>query len=151
MVVNKGGIGEVLLLRDKPRDIFTYLEDSNLTAESNVFDISNEKITPELLGLAAGDTKGRDKLIQFIQGYDAYNKVKDQSALVKRVWILGAIVNSRPLIIPYEDSRSVIFVGANDGIFHAFDNATGEELWGFIPNELLNRLKDLTNGKKGGG
>ena len=66
--------------------------------------------------------------------------------MVKRAWILGAIVNSRPLVIPYGNSRSVIFVGANDGMFHAFDNATGEELWGFIPNELLSRLKDLTSG-----
>jgi type IV pilus assembly protein PilY1 len=28
-------------------------------------------------------------------------------------------------------------------MFHAFDNGTGEELWGFIPKEFLGRLKDL--------
>jgi type IV pilus assembly protein PilY1 len=46
-------------------------------------------------------------------------------------------------VIPYENSKSVIFVGANDGMFHAYDDATGEELWGFIPKELLSRLRDL--------
>jgi type IV pilus assembly protein PilY1 len=146
--VDKGGVGEVLLKRDKARNIFTNFGDSNLMSESNEFATSNEKITPELLGFAQGDTVQRDKLIQFIQGYDAYSKVKGKSASEKRKWILGAIVNSRPLVIHYGDSRSVIFAGANDGIFHAFDNATGEELWGFIPDELLNRLKNLTSGNK---
>jgi type IV pilus assembly protein PilY1 len=146
--VDKGGVGEVLLSRTKLRNIFTNFGDSNLMSESNEFSTSNEKITPELLGLAPGDTAGRDNLIQFIQGYDAYSKTKGTSALVKRAWILGAIVNSRPLVIHYGNSRSVIFVGANDGIFHAFDNATGEELWGFIPDELLSHLKDLTSGNK---
>ena len=57
--------------------------------------------------------------------------------------MLGGIADSRPLVVPYENSQSVIFVGANDGMLHAFDDATGEELWGFIPYELLGRLKDL--------
>jgi type IV pilus assembly protein PilY1 len=29
-------------------------------------------------------------------------------------------------------------------MLHAFDDETGEELWGFIPPDLLSRLKDLT-------
>lgn len=144
--VDKGGVGEVLLKRDKARNIFTNLRDPNLMAESNKFATSNEKVTPELLGLAQGDTVQRDNLIQYVQGYDVYSKVKGKSASEKRKWILGAIVNSRPLVIPYKNSHSVIYVGANDGMFHAFDNATGEELWGFIPDELLSRLKNLTQG-----
>jgi type IV pilus assembly protein PilY1 len=50
------------------------------------------------------------------------------------------------LVIPYGKSKSVIYAGANDGMFHAFDDATGEELWGFIPKELLGCLKDMTRG-----
>ena len=144
--VDKGGVGEVLLSRTKPRNIFTNLGDSNLTLDSNSFDTSNETLTPELLGLAPKDMAGREKLIQYVRGYDSYVNVKDESELKKRKWIFGTIINSRPLVIPYEGLRSVIFVGANDGMLHAFDNATGEEIWGFIPNELLSRLKDLTNG-----
>ena len=148
MQVNRGGVGEVLVSRSEPRHIFTYLGNPNLMSESNQFATSNEKITPELLGLAPGDAAGRDKLIQFIQGYDSYAINRGNTNLKKRDWLLGAIVNSRPLVIPYGDSRSVIFVGANDGMFHAFDNATGEELWGFIPDELLNRLRNLASGNK---
>jgi type IV pilus assembly protein PilY1 len=36
------------------------------------------------------------------------------------------------------------YVGANDGMLHAFDINTGEEKWAFIPNNLLGKLKDLT-------
>jgi len=146
--VKKGGVGGVLLTRTESRNIFTYLGNPNLMSESNEFATSNEKITPELLGFASGDTVNRDKLIQFIQGYDSYAKNKGSNVVKKRDWLLGAIVNSRPLVIPYGDSRSVIFAGANDGMFHAFDNVTGEELWGFIPDDLLNRLRNLTSGNK---
>jgi len=143
MQVDKGGVGEVLLTRSRPRRLFTNLGDSSLSAESNAFTTSNAQITPELLGLSSKDSLERERVIQYTHGYDAYTKTKDSTTLKKRKWILGSIVHSRPLVIPYDDSRSVIYVGANDGMFHAFDDATGEELWGFIPKESLGRLKDL--------
>ena len=146
--VDTGGVGEVLASRTKSRNIFTCLGDQNLTAESNAFTIENEKITPELLGLAPEDKVGREKLIQFLHGYDSNTTEKGKLTFVKRKWILGAVVNSRPLVIHYGKSKSVIFVGANDGMLHAFDNTTGEELWGFIPSELLGRLEDLTQDKQ---
>jgi len=138
--IDKGGLGEVLLKRNTPRNIFTFLGDTNLTADPNAFDTSNKKLTANLLGVGPSE---RDKLIQYIQGYDSYAKTKDKNTLQKRRWLLGGIADSRPLVVPYENSQSVIFVGANDGMLHAFDDATGEELWGFIPYELLGRLKDL--------
>ncbi len=56
-------------------------------------------------------------------------------------WILGS--GHRP---GAGNEKAVIFAGANDGMLHAFEDATGEELWGFIPSELLSRLKDLPRG-----
>jgi|GEM_PF-992553 len=147
--VDKGGVGEVLLKRDKPRKILTNIEatnSTNLTTELHEFSTSNEKITPEMLGLSSEDKAAKDKLIQYVQGYDSYAKDKEKTSLQKRKWILGPIVNSRPLVIPYGNSKKVIFVGANDGMLRAFDDATGEELWGFIPSELLVRLKELPQG-----
>jgi len=146
--VTKGGAGEVLLRRIEARKLFTNLGDSNLTAASNAFTVQNQKITPKTLGLARGDTLGRERLIKFVHGYDSYASTTSGTALLKRKWILGAIVNSRPLVIPYENGKSVIFVGANDGMLHAFDDATGEELWGFIPSEFLSQLKNITRGSE---
>jgi len=141
--VEKGGVGDVLKkrLRDgTARHIYTYLTppgNASLTHSSNVFTTSNALITPGLLGLGS-DSVARDKLIQFVHGYDAYganpNAVRD--------WILGAFLHSRPLIVHYA-SQSVIYVGSNDGMLHAFDDETGQELWGFIPPNLLNKLQAL--------
>jgi type IV pilus assembly protein PilY1 len=144
--VDKGGVGEVLLKRSKPRNLFTYLGESSLTSETNAFKSSNEQLTPEMLGLSAKDMVGRERLIQYVQGFTPSRGSKESVTLKKRSWLLGSVLHSRPLVIPYKGSRSVIYAGANDGMLHAFDDATGEELWGFIPRELLSRLKDLMSG-----
>jgi len=41
-------------------------------------------------------------------------------------------------------NKTVIYVGANDGMLHAFADASGEELWGFIPPNLLPHMRRLT-------
>lgn len=144
--VEKGGIGKILQDRSEPRKIYTYLgADSDLTHASNAFDLSNDTITPAMLGLATDDITGREKIFNFVNGLDAYDwegltGVPDGITNVKRSWIQGAFIHSRPLVIHYQ-SRSVIFVGSNGGMLQAFDDATGEELWGFIPRNLLASLK----------
>ena len=69
-------------------------------------------------------------------------KWNPKAPTAKRDWILGAFIHSRPVVIHYAD-RSVIYAGANDGMLHAFDDETGEELWAFIPQNLLSKLKNL--------
>jgi hypothetical protein len=78
---------------------------------------------------------------------------------------LGAIVNSTPAVLdppsldPPPDAdyttfaadlasrRSLIFVGANDGMLHAFDARTGVEVWAYVPFNLLPKLKALETGQ----
>jgi type IV pilus assembly protein PilY1 len=141
-----GGVGEKLLAMDlTKRNIYTYLKKTvDLTDPSNLFSTSNNAITPQSLGLAAGDTNGESNVINFIYGYDAYyqNQLPPQGPTAKRDWILGAFIHSRPIVIHYAD-RTVIYAGANDGMLHAFDDETGQELWAFIPPDLLPNLKNL--------
>jgi len=141
--VEKGGAGNILKNMDlSRRNIYTYLgTNADLTHSSNKFIAgASSPISPSLLGLPT-DVE-RDKLVNFLYGYDAYDE--DMNPLTdKRSWILGAILHSKPLVIHYS-SRSVIFIGANDGMVHAFDENTGEELWAFIPPDLLPKLKNLT-------
>ncbi len=139
--VEKGGVGEVLMNRSSARNIYTYLGSSvDLTHASNAFNTTN--ITPAMLGLLVGDTAGRDKLVQFVLGYDSYDDNGNGNTTEKKDWILGSFLHSRPIILHYA-SQSVIFAGANDGMLHAFDDDTGQELWGFIPPNLLNNLQAL--------
>jgi type IV pilus assembly protein PilY1 len=53
---------------------------------------------------------------------------------------LGDIVNSAPV---FEDG--VIYCGANDGMLHAFDAESGEELFAYVPNLVFANLKLLTD------
>ena len=43
--------------------------------------------------------------------------------------------------------RSLVFVGANDGMLHALDGRTGVEVWAFIPFNLLPKLRALREGQ----
>jgi type IV pilus assembly protein PilY1 len=146
--VEKGGVGEILKSRSGPRNIYTYLgNNTNLYDSENAFALSNSAITPVLLGLSSGDTTGRDKIINFIHGFDSYDENLNGNYSEKREWILGSFIHSRPVVIHYGttiESQSLIFAGSNDGMLHAFDNATGQEMWAFIPPTLLSNLKNLT-------
>ena len=80
--------------------------------------------------------------------------------------VLGDIVNSAPTYVggatgefrdtleagrysTYASTRAsqapVIYVGANDGMLHAFSAATGSELFAYVPWAVRNRLSNLSN------
>lgn len=154
--VEAGGVGEKLRAMDlSKRKIYTYLgSNPDLTDPVNKFNKTN--ITPQMLGLSKGDTTNRDKIVDFIYGWDVYDENRNGITNEKRDWILGSFIHSRPLVVHY-DHISVIYAGANDGMLHAFHNGvkngdswtegTGEELWAFIPPSLLPNLKNL-NGEQ---
>ena len=45
----------------------------------------------------------------------------------------------------YASRVKTLFVGANDGMLHAFDSASGDELFAYIPSWLVPRLNQLTS------
>jgi hypothetical protein len=111
------------------------------------FTTANASTLASLLGDVNSDNAG---LIDFIRG-----KGRD--------WKLGDIQHSNPVIVgppsgnatlmgtgystfvtTWAARQKVIFVGANDGMLHCFDTATGTELWAFIPYNLLPKLKNLS-------
>ncbi len=101
---------------------------------------------------------GRD-IIRFIRGDDVVG-FRDRNG-----YKLGDIINSTPVVVGPPDGYSndptyiefrrqnvlrerMLYVGANDGMVHAFhvdEPRGGQEAWSFIPNNLLSRLKDLTD------
>lgn len=46
-------------------------------------------------------------------------------------------LHSAPIELSYGEDGSVIYFGDNQGYIHAIDAASGNELWAFIPKELL--------------
>jgi type IV pilus assembly protein PilY1 len=170
--VEKGGAGGLLLARNLavvPRNIFTYTgTNTNLTNAANAFSTANATyINNASLGLGSDDDK--NKLINFIHGFDAYDEDSNGNTTEKRGknadgesplengWIMGDILHSKPLIVNYsafaftgtnenncDVNDSIIYVGANDGMLHAFRDCDGSEAWGFIPPDLLGNLQHMT-------
>ncbi len=101
-------------------------------------------------------------LISYVRGSDQSGlRIRDQDGdgLVEK---LGDIVYSRPIevgprngnynkmdgyaefIAGRADEPHLLLVGANDGMLHAFDTETGEELWAFIPAAVVKHLEKLS-------
>jgi type IV pilus assembly protein PilY1 len=157
--VTSGGVGGVLQQSDvSQRRIFTYLGTAtgnlgglDLTSAEHEFSRENTAITNETLGLsgALGQPADRDALIDYLYGFDAYDADNDGDVSEKRGWVLGDIIHSVPLLVDYPSQAPMIVVGANDGMLHAFDDDTGEELWAFVPPDVLENLFQLVPGQSG--
>ena len=48
-----------------------------------------------------------------------------------------------------KDRKQVVYVGANDGLLHAFDAKNGNELWAFLPPMLLSKMRSAISSKSG--
>jgi len=149
--VNQGGVGQKLLDRVTSRKIYTRLVSDDLNASGNAFSTSNSELT--YTDLDVEDEAEKDSLINFIHGYDAYGLYSDDTT-EKRAWIMGDVMHSKPVVLNYSNytvsdanevdpdvNKAYIFVGGNDGMLHAFKDATGEEAWAFIPPDLLPNLQ----------
>ena len=96
-----------------------------------------------------------DNLINYLRGTEfSYFRARTSK--------LGDIVSSSPVYVgapplKYADTgysdyqstnatrRPVVYVGANDGMLHAFDAATGDELWAYVPNVVMANMYKLAD------
>jgi len=120
-----------------------------------------------------GDDAGEkiDNLIRYIRGESDFESCRNRSfpsGSGTDIWKLGDIMHSSPAIVNYNSSSykgSIVFVGANDGMLHAFEagrikrllskyqvaelvtdsveKGLGKELWAFIPKNILPYLRYL--------
>lgn len=156
--VDEGGAGSVLESRDfgaNPRKIYTYVStNTDLTDASNAFSTGNTNITATTLNVADSATK--DKLINFITGYDAYDENLNSNTTEKRAWVFGDVLHAKPLVVNFKSytvssstesnwsyNQTMIFVGDNDGMLHAIKDCDGSEAWAFIPPAVLPNLKEI--------
>jgi len=78
--------------------------------------------------------------VDYIMGDDTNEESQGNGGTFRdREYKLGDIVHSAPYAF-----GSVIYVGANDGMLHAFDIGTGDELWAYVPHGVHNNLPQLT-------
>ena len=108
-------------------------------------------------------TTNAELLIRFMQGEKIANlRVRDRNndGVLDR---LGDIVYSRPVEVGGKNGNyasiqgyttftrneqatqpTILLVGANDGMLHAFDSTSGKELWAYIPSSQIPYLERMT-------
>ncbi len=116
------------------------------------------------LGLAlqtfSPDTNGKH-VLEFLRGSNFY-ELRNGGQFRNRTHKLGDIVASAPLYVgppnglaqtadyfafaaANQNRTPVIYVGANDGMLHALNANTGDEMFAYIPNGVWNNLIKLVN------
>ena len=168
--------GENLAQTDESsRTIYGVSETGNMelftTGNSSKFDENfgtDANEYPECLLDSSGDPDP-DKLIRYVRGEDI-SGCRSRTTDDGDVWKLADIIHSSPITVDYGD-YSITFVGANDGMLHAFTSGyikkqtgdtvavlceekggicgtsavLGEEIWAFIPKNVMPYLRYYAN------
>jgi len=130
------------------RNLFTNNGVSDdLTAVNNLLTPANaDSFANAELGLTGADGEPtREELIRWARGEDIRDE--DNNAATTIRYAMGDPLHSQPAAIVYggdaDNPDVVVFTATNDGYLHAINGQTGEELWSFIPKELLSNLARL--------
>lgn len=121
---------------------------------------SSARVNSTTAGSASG--AGGINLVNFLRG-DRSNEGPDTGTYYfQRTHVLGDIVDSQSVYVKapqfkYADTgysefraananrQGMIYVGANDGMLHAFNATDGSESWAYIPSLLLPKLYKLAD------
>jgi len=112
------------------------------------------------LSTFTSDTNGSD-VLSYLRGNSALEQ-RNNGTFRNRAHKLGDIVASAPLYIgapngtsqtasyfafaaAHANRKPIVYVGANDGMLHAFDEATGNERFAFVPNAVFANLINLVS------
>jgi type IV pilus assembly protein PilY1 len=113
---------------------------------------------PSCMGAAAQTSASGQALVDFLRG----DRTNEGTYFRARAHVLGDIVSSEARYVKkpaqnyldpgYADYKekwaerdAVVYVGANDGMLHAFDANTGQERWAFVPSAVLPEMYRLAD------
>jgi type IV pilus assembly protein PilY1 len=133
---------------------------SQLCASGSTCLASSAQVDSTTAGSSTG--AGGINLVNFLRG-DRSNEGPDATTYYyQRTHVLGDIVDSQAVYVKtplfsYTDSgystyksnnasrQGMVYVGANDGMLHAFNATTGAEAWAYIPSMVLPNLYKLAD------
>lgn len=82
-----------------------------------------------------------EKRLAYLRG----DRSLEGAVLRRRSSVLGDSVNSTPVYVGPVGRRAAVYLGANDGMLHAFDAISGQEIFAYVPNALIAQLHHLTS------
>ncbi len=130
---------------------------------------------PQPANVSASTNTFGDERLGYLRGHSvdegdsaADGEFRERSAIAGK---LGDIVHSTPVFVgkprsygryggaypqtpgttyaefmtAYENRQQLAYVGANDGMLHAFDTNTGSELFAYVPGTMFSKLSNLTD------
>ena len=128
------------------RTVYTYTGAAapvnvDLTLAEHRFHEDNTALTDSLLNITGADPFDfRYKVVRWARGLDAYDDDGDNDTSDDRK-IMGDPLHAEPALVQYGGTEAspdiTSFVATNDGVLHAINTATGEEIFSFIPKETL--------------
>lgn len=145
------------------------LEWANLTAAQKAY-FDNTKLSQYLDWSAADKSTATGELmLNYVRGHNRYEDQERDVAFGSynrlyrdRSTVLGDIVHGQPVYVQapslefldagYAEFKAaqagrtgMVYVGANDGMLHAFDAATGAESWAYVPPMIIKDLWRLAD------
>jgi len=133
------------------RKIYTNIEagNNNLWQGNNVVSVTNPLITDAVLGVGVPGQPTHDDLINWALGQDVQDADLDNNDTEAR-HDMGDPLHAKPAVVIYGGSAgspniddAVIYTPTNDGYLHAIDAPTGNELWAYIPQDLLDDIRGI--------
>jgi len=109
------------------------------TATSAAIPFQYDQLSPAQQLQLDGDPATAEEILNYLRG-DTTNEQQNGGIFRNRNKVLGDIVHSSPT---YFDD--VIYAGANDGMLHAFNAFTGQELFAYVPGLVFPNLTDLAS------
>ena len=149
-----GAISHFTASAGNPRNLYTYLGGNNdLTAAVNRVESGNAALDSSILGnldsigelddLGSSFDDIKTALLDWLT-WSADLTLPDGNGgtvTVSHKYEMGAPLHTHPVIVRHGGSEYV-FIATTEGILHALDANTGEELWAFMPEELLDTISD---------
>ena len=161
--VDSGGFGErITAIGYASRQVYTYTaatppSNTAIKSTNNLFVRGNSRVLSMSQWPSGLTSTEKNDLIDWARGKDLDDSDGDGSRADTR-WVLGDPLHAQPSAVTYDggsnpdssaDDTVKIFIGTNAGFIHALDAKTGEEIWSFIPPEMLAIQQDLRNDADG--
>jgi type IV pilus assembly protein PilY1 len=149
--VQEGGAAKRQPIDPATRNVYTNIDSttSDLTATTNRLLVTNLLISDSVLGVGAVGQPARADLIEWARGRDVQDEDLDLDVVEARQ-DMGDPLHAKPAVVIYGGTQSspditdaVVYSPTNDGMLHAIDAETGDELWSFMPQDVLDNILPL--------
>jgi len=148
--VTEGGAASQLPVFTDRRIYTNMTGDSNVTlvgVNENELVMNDPDMNPDDMGVPGDDDDLLQEVIAWTMGLDVKELINDPSSQPQTRKAMGDPLHVRPVAVIYGGTEaapiSTVFTSTNDGILHAINPDTGAELWGFIPERMLERQYEL--------